>query len=171
MSWYQWYPTVLRRYAVFRGRAGRPEFWWFQLVNVLILLAGLIWVEASGSSASRAVLNLYELAVFLPSLGVEIRRLHDIDKSGWWVLLCFVPIVGTILLIVWLATAGTPGPNRFGDGAAGDPASPAPSAFQAPAWDPERSAGSHGGEGYCARCGSAITPGAGYCRNCGAPVA
>ena len=103
MAWYQWYPTVLRRYAVFDGRAGRPEFWWFQLANLLVVAA--IWLLLVAVGASRAILDIYQLAVLLPSLGVSIRRMRDIDRSGWWVLISLIPFVGWILFIVWAASS------------------------------------------------------------------
>ena len=108
MPWYQWYPTVIRRYAVFDGRAGRPEFWWFQLADVIAIVVVAIVSAAVG--ASRSLIDLYQLAVLLPSLGVSIRRMHDVDRSGWWVLISLIPIVGWILFIVWAASSGTPGP-------------------------------------------------------------
>jgi uncharacterized membrane protein YhaH (DUF805 family) len=58
--------------------------------------------------------SLASLALLLPSLAVAVRRLHDIDRTGWWILLWFIPIIGWIILIIWHCTAGTPGPNRFG---------------------------------------------------------
>jgi len=61
-----------------------------------------------------AIVLVVALALFLPSLGVLVRRLHDTDRSGFWIFIALVPIVGGIILIVWEATAGTPGPNRFG---------------------------------------------------------
>ena len=179
MAWYQWYPTVLRRYAVFDGRAGRPEFWWFQLANLLVVAA--IWLLLVAVGASRAILDIYQLAVLLPSLGVSIRRMHDIDRSGWWVLISLIPFVGWILFIVWAASSGTPGQNRFGP-PVGDVDAPATAfagqGYQAqyqpppPATDPQTAPpATEGSARYCARCGSTLTPGATYCGNCGAPVA
>jgi uncharacterized membrane protein YhaH (DUF805 family) len=170
MAWFEWYPTVLRRYAVFDGRAGRPEFWWFQLVNVCVVVLLSIVLAAAG--LSRAIADLYQLAVFLPSLGVQIRRLHDIDRSGWWVLLWFIPIVGWILMIVWLASQGTPGPNRFGESPRGETGTGPVTSFGA-GYEPASQAGAGAGDGprYCKNCGSALAPGATYCGSCGTPVA
>ena len=106
-----WYTDVLKKYTVFDGRAGRQEFWMFVLFS---LIASII-VSIIGNIIHLSFLTgLYGLAVLLPSLGVEIRRLHDIDKSGWWILIAFVPVIGTIWLLVLLCMAGKPGPNRFG---------------------------------------------------------
>ncbi|HEU0195183.1 MAG TPA: DUF805 domain-containing protein, partial [Gaiellales bacterium] len=100
-----WYTDVLKKYAVFDGRAGRPEFWWFVLINAIIeaIIYGV--ALAAGSSAIFFLAYIYGLAVFLPSLGVGIRRLHDTNRSGWWILIDFVPIVGGIVLIVLWALA------------------------------------------------------------------
>lgn len=110
-----WYTDVIRRYADFDGRSARPEFWWFALWNVGVTLAiyivGRVVLGANGGSL---LADLYGLALLLPSLGVEIRRLHDTNRSGWWILIAFIPIVGAIVLIVFFAMAGTPGPNKYG---------------------------------------------------------
>ena len=110
-----WYTDVLRRYTDFGGRADRPEFWWFALINLIVEVA--IWVigiALFGFATGEALAIVYGLATLLPVLGVEIRRLHDTNKSGWWIVVSLVPFVGGIILIVLLAIAGTPGPNRYG---------------------------------------------------------
>ena len=109
-----WYTDVIRKYAVFNGRAARPEFWWFALCNTIVyaviyVVIGII----AGRSAGSNVADLYALAVFLPSLGVAIRRLHDTNRTGWWYLLVFT-IIGGIVLIVFWALASDPGPNDYG---------------------------------------------------------
>ena len=98
-------------YVNFNGRARRSEFWWWALFQVVALfvagfVAGLIHISLLSTLAV--------LALFLPSLAVQARRLHDTGRSGWWVLLALVPVVGIIVLIVWWCMAGTPGVNRFG---------------------------------------------------------
>ena len=106
-----WYIGVLKKYAVFTGRARRKEYWMFALVNTLIIVvlaASEAYLGIFGPSA------LYGLAVFVPSLAVNVRRLHDTDRSGWWVLIGLVPLVGAIVLIVFMVLDGTPGDNRFG---------------------------------------------------------
>jgi uncharacterized membrane protein YhaH (DUF805 family) len=110
-----WYTDVIRKYAVFSGRAARPEFWWFVLFNIIVSAAiNLVVGAIAGHSAGQAVGELYSLAVLLPSLGVGIRRLHDTNRTGWWYLLVFIPILGWIVLIVFLAQASDPGPNKYG---------------------------------------------------------
>ena len=110
-----WYTDVIRRYTDFDGRADRPEFWWFALINLIISV--VIWsvgIALFGFATGEFLAIVYGLATLLPSLGVQIRRLHDTNKSGWWIVVSLVPFVGGIILIVLLAIAGTPGPNRYG---------------------------------------------------------
>ncbi|MBN2584135.1 MAG: DUF805 domain-containing protein [Planctomycetes bacterium] len=106
-----WYIGVLKKYAVFDGRARRKEYWMFVLFNIIIsfvlgIIDGLIGYPVLGL--------IYSLAVLLPGLGVSIRRLHDTGRSGWWILIGFVPIVGFIILLVFMVTEGTKGENAYG---------------------------------------------------------
>ena len=112
MSFGQSIATVLKNYAVFRGRASRPEFWWYYLVYVIATLIVAFIDNAIG--AGNILIAVFILALFLPTLAVTIRRLHDSDKRGWWVLIQLIPIVGTIVMLVFLVSKGTPGDNRFG---------------------------------------------------------
>ncbi len=132
--------ACLRRYATFSGRSRRSEYWWWTLfvsvvqlgVYLVALTAAVVGagaptaVEPSGAGSGVAagvagfvvstlfiLLALFSLAVFLPGLAVTVRRLHDVDRSGWWVLLALVPF-GVIVLLVFEVQEGTPGPNRFG---------------------------------------------------------
>ena len=113
-----WKLVVLERYAKFDGRAGRKEFWFFVLANVAIYIALLILAQIS--TVFIVLYFLYAIAVIVPNIAVGIRRLHDTDKSGWFLLISLVPIIGGIILLVFFATAGTDGPNQYG--AAADPA-------------------------------------------------
>ena len=110
-----WYTDVIKKYAVFSGRATRPEFWWFALCNAIVFAVIYIVVGIiAGRGTGQAVGDLYLLAVFLPSLGVAIRRLHDTDRTGWWYLLVLIPIIGGIVLLVFMVLASDPGPNKYG---------------------------------------------------------
>jgi uncharacterized membrane protein YhaH (DUF805 family) len=111
-----WYTDVLKKYTVFSGRATRSEYWWFTLISTIIVVAIYSVVLAAGGSFGngQAVGNLYQLAVLLPSIGVAIRRLHDTDHSGWWILIGLIPLVGWVWIIVLLATGSDPGLNRYG---------------------------------------------------------
>jgi uncharacterized membrane protein YhaH (DUF805 family) len=110
--------TCLRKYAVFSGRASRSEYWFWVLFRILVLI-GLAIVDAVAFSAVYVLSAIAALALFLPSLAVSIRRLHDIDRSGWWFFISFVPLVGQIVMLIFLCTPGTRGENRFGMGPAG----------------------------------------------------
>ncbi len=100
--------TCFKKYADFSGRAMRSEYWWFALFSMITSFI-LLMIDPS-----ETLYLIFSLAVLLPSLAVGARRLHDIDRSGWWLLLSLVPLVGIIVLIVWFCTKGTPGTNRFG---------------------------------------------------------
>ncbi len=106
-----WYTDVLKKYAEFSGRATRQQFWMFVLINLLISIAvGII----GGILHTKILGNLYSLALLIPSLAVGARRLHDMGKSGWWQLLMLIPILGWIIMIVFLATDTQPIDNQYG---------------------------------------------------------
>ena len=98
-------------YVNFFGRACRSEYWFWILFTIIAQIATGIIDAVIGMDVTTA---LFGLATFLPSLAVGIRRLHDIDRTGWWIFIWFIPIVGWIILIIWYCTKGTDGPNRFG---------------------------------------------------------
>ena len=119
-----WYLSVLKKYAVFypevaeNGRASRSEFWWFVLFNFIIsfvlgFVDGLFGMR--GEYGWGLLGGLYALAVLLPSIGVAIRRLHDSGKTGWWLLISFIPIIGFIVLLVFYIQDSEPGPNQYGE--------------------------------------------------------
>jgi len=103
-----------QKYVDFSGRAPRAEYWWFTLFNIIVQVGFAVVVGATQSSILSIISALVSLALLLPSLGVLVRRLHDTDRSGWWCLLPLIPLVGAIIVLVWLCTQGTRGPNRFG---------------------------------------------------------
>ena len=112
-----WYLQVLKKYAVFSGRARRKEYWMFFLFNLIIgFVLGLIeGFTGIFSGTSQSILaNLYALGVLIPSIAVGVRRLHDTARSGWWLLLAFVPIIGAIVLIVFFVQDSKPGENQYG---------------------------------------------------------
>lgn len=107
-----WYLGVFKKYAVFSGRARRTEFWMFALFN---FLASIVLSIVDGIVGSGGVLgSLYGLAVFVPSLAVGVRRLHDTNRSGWWWFIGLIPLVGWIILLIFFATEGQPGENQYG---------------------------------------------------------
>ena len=103
-----------QNYANFCGRASRSEYWWWLLFQLLICLFATI-VGASIGAAGAILTVLVSLGMFLPSLSVAIRRLHDVGHSGWWYLLGIIPVIGAIVLLVWYCSASEPQSNRFGD--------------------------------------------------------
>jgi len=112
-----WYIEVLNKYAVFSGRARRREYWMFVLFNVIIALVLTIieGIADAGSEGSRSTLaTLYGLAVLLPGLAVSVRRLHDTGRSGWWLLIGLIPIIGTIVLLIFMIQDGRPTDNQYG---------------------------------------------------------
>lgn len=139
----EWMLLPLKRYAQFSGRA-RPKEYWMYVLFILIcyivimavermlgLSSGSQWASQEGMSASAGFQSnggplslIFALGTFIPSLAVAIRRLHDTDRSGWWMLLCFLPLIGGIVLLVFMIQSGTRGPNRFGP----DPLQDGPSA-------------------------------------------
>ncbi|CAH2603070.1 putative inner membrane protein [Rhodovastum atsumiense] len=110
---------AFQRYVDLKGRASRSEYWWFILFTVLVsFICGILdMVLDSVIGTGDLLLPLGTIALLVPSITVAVRRLHDLDRSGWWVLLGLIPVIGEIILIVWFATPGSPGPNRYG----GDP--------------------------------------------------
>ncbi len=134
----EWYIKVLKNYANFKGRARRKEYWMFVLINVIIYIAfmiliiiievisGVIYVSdlkiiitslmtLFTVTPFSVILSLYVLAILVPSLAVSVRRLHDIGKSGWFILISLIPIVGTIILLVWACQESMPEANEYGE--------------------------------------------------------
>ena len=121
----EWYLKVVRdNYANFSGRARRSEYWYFRLVSFLIALLLILLMFAIGSPAVY-ILVIYSLATIVPSLAVTVRRLHDVGKSGTYIFMSLVPIVGGILVLIALFTEGTYGPNQYGP----DPKNPEQNEF------------------------------------------
>ncbi|WP_298495405.1 DUF805 domain-containing protein [uncultured Maritimibacter sp.] len=141
--------AVFSKYATFSGRSRRAELWWFVLfcfiANLVLSVVDSFLFGATTETGSLAtgdysfssqtdtpILSMiFALATLIPSIAVGVRRMHDINRSGWWLLIWFIPLVGWIILIVWYAKAGDRGPNRFGpdpiDGAGGGGETYAPS--------------------------------------------
>lgn len=116
----------LRKYADFQGRARRAEYWLFLLfvwiVEVAIVaLTGALGADPEVGEVSGpmilgyGLLGVFGLAILVPSLALSVRRLHDTNRSGWWLLVALIPFLGALVLIVFSLLDGTPGPNRFGE--------------------------------------------------------
>ncbi|MGB3417980.1 MAG: DUF805 domain-containing protein [Mesorhizobium sp.] len=119
------YFDAMRRYATFSGRSTRSQYWLYTLISFLFLCIAGIFDVALGFADENVMLitGIVYLAHFIPTIAVTVRRLHDTDRSGWWMLIPFVPVVGLIAILIFLCMPSTPGANRFGDPAnSGTPA-------------------------------------------------
>lgn len=107
----EWYLTVLKRYSDFSGRSRRKEYWMFILINALIGFAiGIV----DGLFGTLILTGIYYLTVLVPTVAVSIRRLHDTGRSGWWLLVSFVPIVGLLVMIYFTTMDSEVGENDYG---------------------------------------------------------
>ena len=107
-----WYIRVWKKYAVFSGRATRSEYWYFVLINMVV---SIILVSIDKNIADGDILyTIYSFAVIIPSLAVATRRLHDTDRTGWWQLILLIPVIGFIILVVFLVQDSNPYTNRYG---------------------------------------------------------
>ena len=113
-----WYLQALKQYAVFKGRARRKEYWFFALFNLIVSVVLTVLDYMTGSLDPELGVGLlsgiYSLAILIPSLAVTVRRLHDTDRTGWWVLIAFIPLIGAIVLLVFMLLDSKPGDNRYG---------------------------------------------------------
>ncbi len=112
------YLEVLRKYAEFGGRASRQEYWFFWLFNIVIsaFFATIDFFTGTFNFATGVGLlsGIYSLGVLIPGIAVTIRRLHDTNRSGWWILIPLIPIIGGIVLFVFMVMDSTPGDNEYG---------------------------------------------------------
>lgn len=106
-----WYLEVLKKYAVFSGRARRREFWFFVLFNFIIMIILMIIAQAINSAILSTI---YSLAVLIPSIAVTVRRLHDTNRTGWWVLIGLIPVIGFIVLLIFTVQDSQEGENQHG---------------------------------------------------------
>ena len=113
-----WYLEVLKKYAVFSGRATRAEYWYFTLFNILALFVLAIIDGVIGSFNAEAGIGLlggiYSLAVLIPNIAVSVRRLHDTDRSGWWLLIYLIPLIGALVLLIFMVQDSQTSDNPYG---------------------------------------------------------
>lgn len=119
MKWYEWYIDVVKnKYAKFDGRAGRKEFWYFILVNIIIIFTLSLIDGLTGTFSSEIGMGLlsgiYTVVVLIPGIAVSIRRLHDSGLCGWWILLGIIPIIGGLILIILYVRDSTDEANKYG---------------------------------------------------------
>lgn len=120
-----WYFEVLRKYAVFQGRARRKEYWWFTLFNIIITIMLAVIDGATGNFDAETGYGLfgtiYALAVLIPSIAVSVRRLHDTGRSGWWLLILLLPLIGVIVILVFMLLDSNAEDNEYGPPPKADP--------------------------------------------------
>jgi uncharacterized membrane protein YhaH (DUF805 family) len=114
-----WWLTCMKKYVDLSGRARRKEYWMFHLFNVIFTIAVVILASIFGTASEedlgfRVIYGLFALAIILPTLSVTVRRLHDVGKSGWWIFISLVPLIGSIWLLVLMVTDSQPGENQYG---------------------------------------------------------
>jgi uncharacterized membrane protein YhaH (DUF805 family) len=113
-----WYLEVLKKYAVFDGRARRKEYWFFQLFNILISMAlGFIdvWTGFFDPETGLGVFSgIYAVGVMIPGMAVSVRRLHDTGRNGWWILINLVPLLGTLVFLYFMVLDSNPEKNEYG---------------------------------------------------------
>jgi uncharacterized membrane protein YhaH (DUF805 family) len=132
MNWFL--ECLSKKYAVVEGRARRKEYWFFTLFYCLGLIVLMIVDGITGTLSERAGIGLlsgvFVLATLVPYIAVTVRRLHDTDRSGWWILLSLIPLIGGLVLLVFMLVDSQPGANRFGPNPKGvsGPGTPSPSA-------------------------------------------
>ena len=118
MTFPQAIQSGFKNYVNFQGRATRSEYWWFNLLYWIIIIIpyslNMSATLAGHASIWGLVVGVIGLAFFLPLLGLGFRRLHDTDRSAWWLLIALIPIIGGIVLLVFFCLPGTMGPNKYG---------------------------------------------------------
>lgn len=105
--------SFFTRYTDFSGRSSRSEYWWAYL-GVMLIFFVLGFVAGLLGDVGMIILGIAYLGILVPSIGIGVRRLHDVDKSGWMMLIALIPILGSLYLLYLFVTKGTTGPNRFG---------------------------------------------------------
>ena len=155
-----WYFGVLKKFAVFEGRARRSEYWYFHLFNIIAVV--LLMVIESIIGSKGILVGIYTLAILIPSLAVSVRRLHDTGRSGWWLFISVVPVIGAIAVLVFTLQDGYSGANQYGQNPKGSYFAPAEQYRRDPIPDTKI---------FCNKCGTQLIITSGYCTKCGAPIA
>lgn len=119
-----WFSSAMMKCFQYSGRSSRKEYWYFFLACiVLALFVGFLQGIVNGTAHAQGqtvrsgafLIRVFQLLILLPSISITVRRLHDTGRSGWWILIGFIPVLGLIIQLVWMAQRGTTGSNRFGD--------------------------------------------------------
>ena len=113
-----WYFEVLKKYAVFSGRSRRKEYWFFVLFNIIVSIILGVIDGVTGTLDPESGMGLlgliYTLAILIPALAVSVRRLHDTGRSGWWLLILLIPLIGTIVILIFMVQDSKPEENQYG---------------------------------------------------------
>ncbi len=107
-----WYLDVLKRYTDFSGRARRQEYWMFMLIHIIVLC--VLYGGEAAVGGQGVLYGLYTLGTLLPTLALTARRLHDTGRTGWWMLISFVPAIGGLVLLIFTVMDSKPGDNQYG---------------------------------------------------------
>ena len=186
MSFTEAIKTCFKKYADFSGRARRSEYWFWALFTGIVGAAAVV-IEGSDSTVLSAIVSL---AFFIPNLAVAVRRMHDVGKSGWYLLMSLSPLIGWIFVLVQLCTDSVPGPNQYGEDPKGRGGYvPSAEPYYAPAEPEEPSYERQAQEavftdvkpdepltstatvtGFCPYCGTATNVGQKFCTGCGAKL-
>lgn len=106
--------SVYTNYFKFEGRARRSEYWWFALFYIVVAVVTLGVIGAVNETLGATLYGLFVLGSIIPAIAVQVRRLHDTGRSGWWVLIAFIPLIGAVVLIIFYISDSQPGPNPHG---------------------------------------------------------
>ena len=113
-----WFVEALKKYADFSGRSRRMEYWYFALfviiISIVLSIIDLLIGTYHRTTGAGLLSSIFSLAILIPSIAATVRRLHDIDRTGWWVLIGLVPLIGWIVLLIFHVQDSTPGTNRYG---------------------------------------------------------
>ena len=162
MTFTQAISSGFRSYFDFRTRSSRSEYWWWTVFSILLsIVATILYVLLFGGASVLDTIT--GLGLLIPGVAVSVRRLHDVDRSGWWILIA-ITVIGIIFpLLYWYVRSGTRGTNTYGP----DPLrSPADADFEGIAGE----LSFHHGSRFCTNCGTALESGANFCRSCGTSV-
>lgn len=107
--------SFFSRYTDFKGRSSRSEYWWPQLAFFLVGIIIGVLTAVVGETVGNILLGIFYLVILIPGIAISIRRLHDLDKSGWWLLIALIPLIGALVLFFFFVQRGTVGGNRFGE--------------------------------------------------------
>lgn len=114
MSGFDYFKMAFERFGDFKGRSRRSEYWYFALFNAIISYALMFLGSLISSNVGMGLYGLYVLAAIVPGVAVAVRRMHDVGKTGWLLLIGLIPIVGAILLLIWFVTEGEHSSNKWG---------------------------------------------------------